>query len=192
MRLAAIFETWHLGDGTYPPFDLRQSKRLSFEIGDARVERCSERTSAFISNDDSTCEFSGVVLGRYDDLTALEAGGFRFYVNGPEADEFDRGAHLRGSGTLALDHYAWFENVSSFVDPPDLFFESIVLRIRKVRIPERFVHRQAQGKSYPTWVAPGEYSNADVEDLVTMKGQSFDEAFCLLDLDVPAIAGGAG
>ena len=192
MRLVAVFESWHIPDGNYVPFDLRQSARLSFEIDDADLDVSSARTSSFVSNDDATCEFEGVVLGRYGGLTALEAGGFRFYVNGSEADAFDHGTYVRGTGTLALDHYAWFEGVRSFTNPPDLFFETTVVRIRKFSIPERFIDRHPHGKSLPTTLAAEDRSDDNSEDLETMKGQAFDEEFYLLDFDVPAVAGGPG
>ena len=189
MHLVAVFESWHVPDGNYAPFDRGQRARLSFELDGSRLEPIPARPTRFASNDDATCEFDAVVLGKYGGLTVLEAGGFRFYVNGKEADLFDRGVHLRGSGTLALDHYAWFEEVDSFSDPPDLFYETTVTRIRKVRIPERFIHRHETGKSLPTTVGPRDYSSEDIEDLVTMNGQSFDEEFYLLDLDAPAVVG---
>jgi hypothetical protein len=189
MRLVAVFESWQVPDGNYAPFERGQHARLSFEIDGARLERSSSSLTSFVSNDDATCEFDAIVLGKYGGLTALDAGGFRFYVNGREADSFDRGVHVTGSGTLALDHYAWFEGLDSFTDPPNLFYETTVTRIRKVRIPERFIHRHSSGKSLPTTVGPHEYSSEEVEELDTMNGQNFDEEFYLLDLDAPAVAG---
>jgi hypothetical protein len=190
MRLIAVFESWHVPDGNYAPFDLRQRARLSFELDGGELQASAARASTFVSNDDATCEFNGVVLGRYGGLTALEAGGFRFYVNGNEANAFEPGSWVRGIGTLALDHYAWFEGVRSFANPPNLFFETLVVRIRKFRIPERFIHRHAEGKAMPTTVAAEDCSADDIEDLDTMNGQAFDEEFYLLDFDVPAIADG--
>jgi hypothetical protein len=192
MRLIAVFESWHVPDGNYAPFSLQQSARLSFEIDGAELEGSTARISAFVSNDDATCEFDAVVLGRYGGLTAMDAGGFRFYVSGKQGEAFEPGTYVRGTGTLVLDHFAWFENVRSFTHPPDLFFETTVVRIRKFRVPERFIHRQAKGKALPTRVAVEECSDDDVEDLDTMNGQAFDEEFYLLDLDAPAIADGAG
>lgn len=184
MRLVAIFESWHVPDGNYPPFDQGQAVRLSFEVDDFKLAGASSKESWFKVHDDASCEFSGVILGRYDGLTALDVGNFRFYVHGTGSDRFNQGRYVRGTGLLAVDHYAWFEGVSSFVDPPDLFFRGTIVRIRQVRIPERFIRRDARGKTMPTSVGPGEYTIDDVEELVTMKGQAFDEEFYLLDVEV--------
>ena len=143
--------------------------------------------SSFKCLDDATCEFSATVLGRYDGLVALAAGGLRFYVHGPVADRLEAGTHIQGRGTLLLDHYAWFEGVGAFKDPPDLFYDAKVVRIRSVQIPERFVHRHDKGKVLPTRVESGNYSPKHVKELTTMKGQEFDEEFYLVDLDVRAI-----
>ena len=90
---------------------------------------------------------------------------------------------------LALDHFLWFENVGRFENPPNLFYTLDVKRIRRVQIPERFITRQETGaKAMPTSVAPGEYSDADVEELETMVGQAFDEEFYLIDFEEAQVA----
>lgn len=190
MRLVAIFESWHVGDGNYAPFDQYQTSRLAFEVDNARLRLTSASASAlsFKSNDDATCEFCAEVLGRHNGLTAFGSGEFRFYIHDGTADQFERGSVVRGEGTLALDHYAWFENVGSFINPPDLYFDVSVVRIRKVRIPERFVDRYAGGKYLPTTVEPGDYTDDDVEELTTMRGQAFDEEFYLVDFETGAMA----
>jgi hypothetical protein len=192
MRIVAIFESWHVGDGNYPPFDRGQSVTLSFEVGELKIGSTAPTEFWFKSYQDATCEFSGAILGRYEGLAAVEAGQFRFYVHGPATDHLERGARISGSGTLALDHYAWFEQVRSFTNPPNLFFETKIARIRKVQIPERFIQRHPRGKTMPTTVGPAEYTGEDVKELSTMKGQNFDEEFYLLDLDVLPQGAAAG
>jgi hypothetical protein len=65
MRLIAVFESWHIGDGNYPPFDKDQQVRLSFELDNAGLELASASAPSFTSNDDATCAFHGKVLGKY-------------------------------------------------------------------------------------------------------------------------------
>jgi len=38
MEIAAIFESWHIGDGNYPPLHRGQRVRLSFELIPQRIE----------------------------------------------------------------------------------------------------------------------------------------------------------
>ena len=88
---------------------------------------------------------------------------------------------VTGKGTLLLDYYIWVENLARYLNPPDIFFILEVTRIRKVQIPERFIHRSEKGKSGPTRVSPADFGI--VIDLETMVGQKFDEEFYLVDFN---------
>ena len=81
-----------------------------------------------------------------------------------------------------LDHYVWVENLDSYKDPPDLFYQLRVARIHTIRTPERFVQRHSKGKSFPCSPPPGSYGSEDVAEIESMEGQPFDEEFYLLDL----------
>ncbi len=113
-------------------------------------------------------------------LIVLDAGEFRFHVCGATAAS-EPGDHVAFSGTLLLDHYAWVENLDSYPDPPDLFYNLRVVRIRRVKVPERFIARHDRGKSLPTRVGPVDFE--DVGELPTMVGQAFDEEFYVVDFD---------
>ena len=188
MRLTAIFESWHILDGNYPPLSVGDRVRLSFEVSLKSATPSAEDEPRFDVREDGDCEFVADVIRQYIEpkaspVAVLDAGTLRFYLHGASASSFSPGERVSGHGTLALDHYLWVEFLDRYPDPPDLFYNFEVTRILRIRIPERFVHRHARGKSLPTTVPSGEYSAADVEVLDTMEGQSFDEVFYLLDLD---------
>jgi len=65
-------------------------------------------------------------------------------------------------------------------DPPDLFYNLSVTRIRKVRVPERFVSYHEHGEAQPTRVGPADFEG--VEELATMK-RTFDAGFFVIDFD---------
>jgi hypothetical protein len=77
----------------------------------------------------------------------------------------------------------------TYPEPPDLFYNLRVTRIRKVGVPERFVSRHERGKMLPTRVGPADFE--DVEELATMKGQRFDEEFFVIDFDDTGLDGAA-
>jgi hypothetical protein len=186
MQVTAIFESWHVGDGNYPPLSRDQLVRLSFELqptslvqhlgaGAPRLEHVGD------------AEYRGVASvlrryqGEYQPLVVFEVGTFRFYVYSPEAAPLAPGEWVEFAGTLLLDHYIWVEYLHTYPDPPDLFYNLRVTRIRKVTVPERFVARNQCGKALPTRVGPADFES--VEELATMEGQPFDEEFFVIDFD---------
>lgn len=190
MRFTALFEAWHIGDGNYPPLSRGQLVNLSFELGPHAPPEIahSDLVPQFQHIRDAEYDFVAKVIRNYtrvggDSLAVLDSGALSFYIASPMAAGFESGMTLRGSGTLLLDHYAWVENVDAYLDPPDLFYTLRVTRVRKVRIPDRFVMRGAKGKSFPTRVLPSELDVADYEELETMLGQTFDEEFYLIGFE---------
>jgi hypothetical protein len=187
MNLTAIFESWHIGDGNYPPLSRGDLVSLSFEVWAEELKRETAKSRLhFESRPDATCEFSATALKNYredddDRIVVLDAGGFRFFINGRFPD-IEPGAVMGGGGRLALDHYIWVENLEKYEDRPDLFYKLRVERIRRASIPERFIARQARGKSYPSTIPLAECSPDQVTEIETMRGQRFDEVFYLLDL----------
>jgi hypothetical protein len=73
------------------------------------------------------------------------------------------------------------EFLDDYPDPPDLFYNLRVARIRKVSIPETIVRRSPGGLSYPTTVGPADFGT--VEELETMEGQEFGPEFYIIDFD---------
>lgn len=189
MNLTAIFESWHVDDGNYPPFDKGQLVNLSFELEPRKMEEVSlsfPESFEHLGNGEYRC--CGTVQKVYrgqdqDTVVIIQTGDFRFYILSEESDRYEQGRRYCAEGTLLLDHYLWVEFLDSYEDPPDLFFNLEVRRILRVRIPERFVARHDKGKSLPTRLVPEDYSASHVVELDTMKGQSFDEEFFVIEFD---------
>ena len=190
MRLTAIFETWHIGDGNYPPLFVGQAVNLSFEIYPYTVSEVpSKGLASFEQLVDAEYRFVGKVLRTYnrggDPIVVVQADQFRFYINSfPDQKlALQEGDIVEGRGRLSLDHYIWVEFISSYRDPPNLFYQLRVTRIRAVRIPESFVSRHERGKSYPTSLSHIEYSGTNLEEIQTMDDFRGDEVFFLVDFD---------
>lgn len=190
MRLTAVFETWHLGDGNYPPLHVGQTVNLSFEmLPDVLLKTSSNDISKFEQLTDAEYRFVGKVLKTYgsdnERIAVLQAEDFRFYISSfPEGDgALKEGDGVQGSGRLLLDHYIWVEFLSSYKDPPDLFYPLSVTKIRSVKIPESFITRYENGKAYPASLSHNEYSAATVQELERMEVSRGDETFFLVDLE---------
>ena len=154
MQLTAVFESWHIGDGNYPPLHRGQLVRLSFELEASNLAIAPVAAGARFEHR-GNAEYRGVgrVLRVYRgeaSIAVIEANGFRFYVNGPVAENLAAGASVEFAGTLLLDHYLWVEFLSRYSDPPDLFYNLRVTRILRVSVPERFIARHSRGKALPT------------------------------------------
>jgi hypothetical protein len=66
MRLTAIFENWHIGDGNYPPLHRGQLVNLSFEFEPTTLAKVSsETTKEFIQLGNAEYRFCGSVLNIY-------------------------------------------------------------------------------------------------------------------------------
>jgi hypothetical protein len=189
MRLTAIFENWHIGDGNYPPLQRGQLVNLSFEFEPRTLAKASsERVKEFIHLGNAEYRLCAGVLNIYEseldnEIIIIEALGFRFYVLSKDMGRYAPGDLVVGVGTLLLDHYIWVENLEEFKDAPNLFYALRVKQIRKVQTPARFIRRYEGGKSLPTRLAPDDYADSDVEDIETMEGQPFDEEFYIIDFD---------
>ncbi len=195
MNVTAIFESWHIGDGNYPPLSKGQLVNLSFELEPRKMEEVSlsiPESFEHLGNGEyrCCCTVRKVYEGEdRDTVVILQAGDFRFYTMSAESDSYVQGGRYGGEGTLLLDHYYWVEFLESYEDPPNLFFKLEIRRILRVRIPERFVARHEKGKSLPTRLVPGDYSASDVEELATMEGQSLDEDFYIIEFDDSGLEG---
>ena len=102
MEIFAAFETWHLGDGNYPPLKRRQLVNLSFEIEPDRLTLTEETTpQRFHHCGQAEYDFTGVVLRVYredslDRIVVVEADQFRFYLNSTLAKGVGRGDYEIG------------------------------------------------------------------------------------------------
>jgi hypothetical protein len=82
-----------------------------------------------------------------------------------------------------LDHYIWAEFLSTYEDPPDLFYPFRMTGIRSVKIPEEFILRYEKGMSGPASLRQEQYSNSVVTEIEQMKGDDQGWFFYLIDLD---------
>jgi hypothetical protein len=196
MEITAIFESWHLGDGNYPPLHRGQLVRLSFELEPKNLEPVDASQPTRLEHlGQAEYRGVGVVTRRYgtkaESLAVIDANGFRFYVYRTVAAGLTPGQQVEFEGTLLLDHYIWVEFLHEYPDPPDLFYNLCVSRIVEVGIPDRLVSRQGKNKSYPTRV--GLIDFGAVNEIETMEDTRGDEEFFIVtfdssgaeDIDVP-------
>lgn len=193
MELFAVFETWHIGDGNYPPLKRDQLVNLSFEVEPEVMKRAqSDAPLEFHHLGQARYEFTGIVLRVYKQggdrcpLVVIEAGGFRFYMDSELANAFGPGDVLTGRGTLLFDHYIWVEFLSSYPDPPDLFCKLRVGRIWLRKIPERFISRSGRSTASPTYVQPEDYGPDDIAEVDAVSTEDFvDYVIQFSDCDIP-------
>lgn len=187
MKLTAVFETWHIGDGNYPPFHKGMNVNLSFELMPESLRKVDRgRKQVWNQFEDAEYEFCGDVLKVYSNenrIVVLEMEGFRCYVNSFPKDnlELNEGDRVEGRGQLLLDHYIWVEYLHTYPDPPDLFYSLKVERIRAVAIPEQLIRRSEKGMSYPCSLSPPQYRTAKVREVEEMEDNGCK--FYLVDFD---------
>lgn len=195
MEVFAAFETWHLGDGNYPPLGVGELVNLSFELQSDELQRPDAAALLECRHlGEARYQFVGSVLRVYGDgtngdrIVLVEAGQFRFYIYNAKANEFSQGDLISGNGTLLFDHYIWVEFLSSYPEPPNLFYTLRVNQIWRYRIPERFITRSAHGVvGCPAWVAPAEFGPNDVAKVDLVSDEDF--AYYVIqfsDQDIPS------
>jgi hypothetical protein len=170
VQLTAIFETWHLGDGNYPPLHKGQLVNLSFEFLPYSLSKSSTpKASKFEQIEDAEYRFAGTVLKIYDDppkskVVVVQAETFRFYINSfpTKSELLKEGDGCEGIGRLLFDHYIWVEFLSNYKDPPDLFYSLRLTSIRAVK---------------------DEYSNGDITEVDSMEESHGDWSFYLVAFD---------
>jgi hypothetical protein len=176
LRLTAIFETWHFGDGNYPPLAKDELVNLSFEIQPDAMSKCAPPTEGrFEQIRNAEYRFEGTVLKVYEDsnspLAVIQAGPFKFYIDccPKELPALREGDGCRGSGHLLLDHYRWVEFRATYEGCPDLLYTSRVSRIRYVKIPEELISRHGQGMAGPASLSEDQYSDAAAIEVQKME-----------------------
>jgi hypothetical protein len=195
MNLTAVFESWHIGDGNYPPLSKGELVNLSFELEPRKMEEASLGVAeSFEHLGKGEYRFCGTAVNVYESaddpaITIIKIGDFRFYIMSDESNRYAQGRRYCGEETLLLDHYSWVEYLSDRENPPDLFYNFTVKRILKVNMPEKFVARHQTGKSFPTRLVPEDYSVSNVQEINTMQGQPFDEEFYIIDFDSSELEG---
>jgi hypothetical protein len=195
MELFAVFETWHLGDGNYPPLAKGQVVNLSFEIEPDELELVeSAARPEFHHLGEARYRFTGSVLRIYGEknsgarIVVVETERFRFYMHSSKAAAFSRGDVISGGGTLLFDHYLWVEFLSRYPDPPDLFYPLRVADIWRYTLPERFISRSEKGGvAWPTRVESEECGPNDVAEVDAVSNEDFVHyVLQFSDRDIPA------
>jgi hypothetical protein len=192
MELFAVFETWHLGDGNYPPLKKGELVNLSFEfcLEELKLDQIAASTE-FRHMGHARYQFIGTVLrvyGKDSDshpIVVVRAGDFSFYIDSPLAATLRPGDMVNAHGTLLFDHYVWVEFLSDYPDPPDLFYKLRVSDILKRKMPERFITRSERGIGFPTWVASEEYGPDDISRVDCVSEEGFvDYVIQFTDFDI--------
>lgn len=187
MKLTAVFEAWHLGDGNYPPLKKGMPVNLSFELQPETIAKTDQRHQEEMKQlEDAEYEFCATVLKIYggeERIVVVQMRDFRCYLSSFPSGELElkEGDIVCGHGRLLLDHYIWVEYLHTYEDPPDLFYNLKVKAIRAVRIPESFIHRSEKGYSHACSLKPSEYTSSNTSDVEKMEGESF--AFYIVDFD---------
>ena len=191
MQLTAIFETWHIPDGNYPPLQRGQLVNLSFEVEPHSLSKStSSNADKFEQVKDAEYSFVGLVLEVYLDppsspIVVVQAGDFRFYMNSFPAGtaSLGEGDRCEGYGRLLVDHYIWVEFLSSYDDPPNLFYPLKLTRIRSVKIPDSFISRSEKGMSGPTSLSPELYAAKAITEVERMENVEENWLFYVVDFD---------
>ena len=188
-NICVIFEEWHLPDGNYPPFHKEQKVNLSFYLNEYEWKITDEGNCFFNQIKHCEYEFCGEIIGNYytinqeSILIIVDTGTLRFYV---ELDQYKGesliGKYVYGKGELLLDYYIWVGYLKEYKDPPDIFYNFKVDRIRKIKIPEKFIYRHERGFSAPTSLSVDDYDYDDMIEINKMEDRNEGVMFFLVDL----------
>jgi hypothetical protein len=184
MKLTALFELWHLDDGNYPPFHTGQLVNLTFQMFLTKLDNSKEGDSQYFEHrGDAVYRFAGCILGNYKDygypsIVAIEAKGFRFFIDDARVASIASGDLIAGEGLLGLDTYDWVEFISGFKEVPDLFYNLEVKRIRKIYN----LQPPADVSAAPLLQAEEDITDMDAHD---EKGESvlLGSLDCIIDFD---------
>ena len=108
MNLTAIFESWHIDDGNYPPLTEGQLVNLTFELEPRKVEEVSSSIpESFEHLGKGEYCFCGTALNVYENgddpaIAIIKTGDFRFYIMSDESNRYVQGRRYCGEGTSCL------------------------------------------------------------------------------------------
>ncbi|MBS1686168.1 MAG: hypothetical protein JSS76_15595 [Bacteroidetes bacterium] len=187
LKICAIFENWYLGDGIYPYLGEGHEVNLSFYIQSEEFTFCEVGTPFFKQTNAAESDFCGKIIAVYREKSlttvVVDTDGFKFYVECPN-DKYVwiPGHFISGSGSLLVDYSKWVENLNSYADAPDIFFNFEVVKIEMVKIPERFITRFDNGYGFTSPLSPADYSDSDVYEIRHMIDNTEHDCFFLLYL----------
>jgi hypothetical protein len=139
MHLTVGFDSGLIEDRSYPSLHVGQTVNLSFQVDVTSPLLKADQPTGFQVADDAECVFVADVLRIYHQstelpLVILQAGDFRFYVEGDDVVKVNVGDRVSGAGSLVVDYYIWVEFGTEYEKPPNLFYKMKVERLREVRI----------------------------------------------------------
>ena len=157
------------------------------EIEDEFITRISNENYVFKKVDIATYDFSGKVIGVYEDepdsnLIIIDVGVFKFYIISHNLHTAKINEFYKGQGTLLFDHFAWFENYTDYNNPPWLFYKFQVSKILKVKMPEEFINRYNNGFSFPSKLQPEEIRKTEISLIQSMENEDFNTEFYIISL----------
>ena len=156
---------------------------LSFQM-QLRTLQVGGEAERWFELGDAQHQFVGTVLQVYggDEPTAvIRTESLRFFIEGEHVGGLREGMVVHGEGTLVIDYYGWVEFLHARKDPPNIFYNLRVNRIRAVEVPDRFVARGNDVVSWPATVSPVEFGS--IVELETMEGQPFTREFYIIDFE---------
>lgn len=186
-NLCVTFEEWYIGDGTYPPLKKRQNVNLAFYIQPFNKTITTKTEYFFRQLKNAEYEFSGQIIRDFKDtdirLIVIDTKQFLFYIELADLKTKTlEGQFIIGKGQLLIDYYIWSEYFCNYENVPNLFYNFEINNIRKVQIPEKFVHRHEKGFSAPTSLSTDDYDENDTIEIEDMNDNKSDISFFLLDL----------
>jgi hypothetical protein len=82
VQLTAVFETWHIGDGNYPPLRKGQLVNLSFELEPHSLSKSTFlKDSKFEQIKDADYSFAGMVLRSTPILLAVASSSSKLGIS---------------------------------------------------------------------------------------------------------------
>lgn len=186
-NICATFEEWYICDGTYPPLKKGQKVNLAFYIQPNEKTITTEAEYYIRQVKNSDYEFCGKVIRDYQDtnnhLIVVDTKQVIFYIELEDNNEKAlEGLSIKGQGRLLIDYYIWAEYFCNYQNAPDLFYNFKIAKIRKVKIPDKFIYRNEKAFLIPTSLSTNDYDDDDTEEIEDMNINLSDTSFFLLDL----------
>jgi hypothetical protein len=188
MKLSAVFESWHIGDGNYPPFHKGMMVNLAFQMEPTDLHLSNSKSSLFHLINFAEYDFRGKLLKYYpkdqtEHLYVIETDEFSFYIERTEPEKVYEGNIIEGKGTLLLDYYIWTEFLDSRPNPPNLFYKFKVVKILRIQMPEKFINRNDKGWAAPSRVPFSEIPADHIVEIDDMINGDFETEFYIIELE---------
>jgi len=188
MHITVGFDSGLIDDRSYPPLQVGQTVNLSFQVElTSPLEKTGESIDFQVAAD-AECVFVADVLRIYrlpteQPLGIVQAGDFRFYIEGNDIIEFKVGDRISGAGSLVVDYYIWVEFLDKYEDAPSLFYKMKVERLRKISIRSLASMIHWRRASFSERLRGERYADAQIEDVASMNEHGSEYRLYLVNLD---------